>query len=43
MFAKRILYRREAEIYNLGEREEIFEWMIKVFDKMYKALELVGE
>lgn len=41
--AKRILYKREAEIYNLGKREEIFKWMVEVFDRLYDALDLVGE
>ena len=41
--AKRILYKREADIYNLEKREEIFQWMVEMFDKLHKALKIAGE
>lgn len=41
--AKRILYRHEADIFNIQSQSEIFEWMIKHYDKLCKALSSADE
>ena len=41
--AKRIVHKHEADIYNEAKQQEIFEWMIEAYDRLYAALESVGE
>ena len=41
--AKRIRYVREAEIFNAEMQYELFAWMIEAFDRLYAALDAVGE
>lgn len=41
--AKRIIYKRECEVFNPGKQEEIFAWMIDKFDELKNALVAVGE
>lgn len=41
--AKRIIYKRECEIFNPEKQEELFAWMIDKFDEMCNALVKVGE
>lgn len=41
--AKRIIYKRECEVFNPGKQEEIFAWMIDKFDGLKDALVSVGE
>ena len=41
--AKRIIYKRECEMFNPSKQEEIFSWMIDKFDELCKALIAVGE
>lgn len=41
--AKRILYRRECDIFNIQKQPEIFEWMIEHYDKLCNALSLANE
>lgn len=41
--AKRILYRRECDIFNIQKQPEIFEWMIEHYDKLCSALSLANE
>lgn len=41
--AKRIIYKRECEIFNPEKQEELFAWMIDKFDQMCNALVKVGE
>ncbi len=41
--AKRIRYVRETEIFNAEKQHELFAWMIEVFDRLYAALDAVGE
>lgn len=41
--AKRIIYKKECEIFNPAKQEMIFSWMIDKFDEMCKALAAVGE
>lgn len=41
--AKRILYKHEADIFNEAKQLEIFQWMIKAYDKLYSSLKSVGE
>lgn len=41
--AKRIRYVREAEIFNAEKQHELFDWMIEAFDRLYAALDAVGE
>lgn len=41
--AKRILYKKESEVFNPAKHEEIFEWMIEKCDLLRNALISVGE
>ncbi|SUY47648.1 Protein of uncharacterised function (DUF1524) [Clostridium putrefaciens] len=41
--AKRIIYKRECEIFNPEKQEELFSWMIDKFDEICNALVKVGE
>lgn len=41
--AKRIIYKHECEVFNPGKQDEIFVWMIDIFDKLKSALIAVGE
>lgn len=41
--AKRIIFKRECEIFNPEKQEELFAWMIDKFDEMCNALVQVGE
>ncbi|MGN0155348.1 MAG: DUF4268 domain-containing protein [Lachnospiraceae bacterium] len=41
--AKRIIYKRECEVFNPSKQEEIFSWMIDKFDELCNALIAVGE
>lgn len=41
--AKRIIYKKEYEIFNPNKQEEIFAWMIEKFDELCNALIKVGE
>lgn len=41
--AKRIIYKRECEIFNPQKQQDLFAWMIEKFDEMYIALVKVGE
>ena len=41
--AKRIILRREADIYNPAEGKKIYSWMIERFDKLQEALGAVNE
>ena len=41
--AKRIIYKREGEVFNPKKQEELFAWMIDKFDELKNALALVGE
>ena len=41
--AKRIIYKKEADIFDESKEEEIFNWMIEVFDKLKKTLVSVEE
>lgn len=41
--AKRIIYKREADIYNPEKQTELFAWMIETFDLLYNALEYSNE
>lgn len=41
--AKRILYKKECEIFNPTKQEELFEWMITLFESLCNALMEVGE
>ncbi len=36
--AKRIVYKRQADIFNPGKQEELFDWMIQKFDSLTEAL-----
>lgn len=41
--AKRILYRKEYDIFNSSKHTDIFEWMIGKYDLLHNALIAVGE
>ncbi|MDO5406522.1 MAG: DUF4268 domain-containing protein [Eubacteriales bacterium] len=41
--AKRILYKRECEIFNPAKQQELFSWMIAKFDELCSALVIAGE
>lgn len=41
--AKRIIYKREADVFNPSKQEEYFAWMIGKYDKLSNALVQVGE
>lgn len=41
--AKRIRYVREAEIFEVEKYDELFAWMIEMYDRLYAALDAVGE
>lgn len=41
--AKRIRYVQEAEIFNTEKQDELFAWMIEMYDRLYVALDTVGE
>lgn len=41
--AKRIIYKREGEIFNPQKQEELFSWMIDKFEELKNALVTVGE
>lgn len=41
--AKRIIYKRECEIFNPAKQEELFSWMIDKCDELCNALAAVGE
>ena len=41
--AKRIIYKKEADVFNPNAQENLYEWMIENFDKLQKALDTVGE
>ena len=41
--AKRIVYKREMDIFNTNQQPDIFAWMIDTYDRLYAALEAVGE
>lgn len=41
--AKRIRYVQEAEIFNTEKQDELFAWMIEMYDRLYTALDAVGE
>ena len=41
--AKRILFKREGDIFNPNKQEELFAWMLHKFDQLYNALVKVGE
>lgn len=41
--AKRIIYKKEADIFDESKKEEIFDWMIEIFDRLKKALVFVEE
>ena len=41
--AKRIVYKREMDIFNTDQQPDIFAWMIDKYDRLYAALEAVGE
>lgn len=41
--AKRIRYVQEAEIFNTEKQDELFAWMIEMYDRLYAALDAVGE
>ena len=36
--AKRIVYKHEADVFNSGKQEELFDWMIEKFDLLVDAL-----
>lgn len=36
--AKRIVYKHEADVFNPGKQEELFDWMIEKFDSLVDAL-----
>ena len=36
--AKRIVYKHEADVFNPGKQEELFDWMIEKFDLLVDAL-----
>jgi hypothetical protein len=41
--AKRILFKREGDIFNPEKQDELFAWMLDKFDELYNALVEVGE
>ncbi len=41
--AKRILFKREADIFNPEKQDELFAWMLDKFDELYNALVKAGE
>lgn len=41
--AKRILYKREGDLFNKEAQPELFQWMVSMYDKLYTALESVDE
>lgn len=41
--AKRILYKKEADIFNPEKQQEIYGWMISKYDALVNALTAVGE
>ena len=41
--AKRIVYKREMDVFNLKQQPDIFAWMVASYDRLYAALESVGE
>lgn len=41
--AKRIIYKRECEIFNPDKQDELFAWMINKFDALCGALVKAGE
>ena len=41
--AKRIIYKREADVFNPSKQEEYFAWMIDKCDELSNALVQVGE
>lgn len=41
--AKRIIYKREADVFNPSKQEEYFAWMIDKYDELSNALVQVGE
>ncbi len=41
--AKRIVLKRECELFNPNKQSELFEWMVFKFDELYNALAIVGE
>jgi len=41
--AKRIIYKREGELFNPNKQEELFAWMIDRFDELKNALITVDE
>lgn len=41
--AKRILYKKEADIFNPEKQKEIYEWMVTKYDALVEALNSVGE
>ena len=41
--AKRIVYKHEADVFNPGKQEELFDWMIEKFDSLVDALASADE
>jgi len=41
--AKRILFKRECEVFNPEKQDELFAWMLDKFDELYNALVKAGE
>lgn len=41
--AKRIVYKRECEIFNPAKQQELFSWMIDKYDELCNALVIAGE
>lgn len=41
--AKRIVYKREMDIFNINQQPDIFAWMVAAYDSLYAALDAVGE
>ena len=41
--AKRIIYKKECEIFNPAKQQELFSWMIDKYDELCNALVVVGE
>lgn len=41
--AKRIIYKRECEIFNPVKQQELFSWMIDKYDELCNALVIAGE
>lgn len=41
--AKRILFKREGDVFNPEKQDELFAWMIDKYDELFNALVMVGE